>query len=118
MGQHTSEFHQEQLGVVNERVLENLSASTASIVVPPAAEFGGHEPFVDEDVIARFLQVEPREVLEMARAGEIPAHPLRRGKRHRWRFRISEVADAMSRRVAPSGATLRMAVPGATRRKQ
>ena len=30
----------------------------------------------------------------MARAGEIPAHPLGQGKRKQWRFRLSELADA------------------------
>jgi hypothetical protein len=35
-------------------------------------------------------------VLEMARAGEIPAHPIGRGKRKTWRFRLSELADAIA----------------------
>ena len=51
---------------------------------------GHFEPFVDERVIAGFLQVTPRRVLEMARKGQIPAHPLG-SKRRTWRFRVSEV---------------------------
>ena len=51
---------------------------------------GPFEPLVDERVIARFLQVTPRRVLEMARKGQIPAHPLG-SKRRTWRFRVSEV---------------------------
>jgi excisionase family DNA binding protein len=52
------------------------------------------EPFVDPNSAAEFLRVARRRVLEMARAGEIPAHPIGRGKRKQWRFRLSELADA------------------------
>lgn len=48
------------------------------------------EPFVDEHVVARFLQLAPRRILEMARTGEIPAHPIGR-TRKTWRFRLSEI---------------------------
>lgn len=34
------------------------------------------EPFVDVDAVASFLSVERRQVLQMARRGIIPAHPL------------------------------------------
>jgi len=51
---------------------------------------GAFEPLVNERVIACFLQVTPRRVLEMARKGHIPAHPLG-SKRRTWRFRVSEV---------------------------
>lgn len=53
-------------------------------------EFGSFEPYVDEFVIARFLQIEPRRVLEMVRAGQIPGHPIGR-MRKTWRFRLSEI---------------------------
>jgi hypothetical protein len=78
------------------------------------ASFGSFEPFVDEHVIARFLQVAPRRVLEMARKGELPAHPIGR-TRKTWRFRVSEVAAHFSN---TGHATMPAAVPGATRRKQ
>jgi hypothetical protein len=52
------------------------------------------EPFVDARAAAEFLCIKHRRVLEMARAGEIPAHPIGRGKRKTWRFRLSELADA------------------------
>jgi hypothetical protein len=48
------------------------------------------EPFVDENVVADFLVIEPRRVLEMARKALIPAHPLG-DKRKTWRFKISEI---------------------------
>jgi hypothetical protein len=52
------------------------------------------EPFVAADTAARFLCITRRRILEMSRAGEIPAHPIGRGKRKQWRFRLSELADA------------------------
>lgn len=58
--------------------------------VDGAAQLSAFEPFVDERVIARFLQVKPRRVLEMARKKEIPAHAIGR-TRKTWRFRISEI---------------------------
>jgi len=53
------------------------------------------EPFVDAAEAAEFLRLSRRRVLEMARAKEIPAHPLGYGKRKTWRFRLSELADAL-----------------------
>lgn len=52
------------------------------------------EPFVDALQGAEFLAIRPRRLLEMARAGDVPAHPIGRGKRKQWRFRLSELADA------------------------
>jgi len=54
------------------------------------------EPFVDADRAAEFLVITRRHLLEMARAGHIPAHPIGSGKRKTWRFRLSEIADAIS----------------------
>lgn len=56
----------------------------------PWSDFGDFEPFVDEHVVARFLQLAPRRVLEMARDGQLPAHPIG-CTRKTWRFRISEI---------------------------
>src|SRR3989442_7472391 len=50
-----------------------------------------HEPFVDADRSAEFLMITRRRVLEMARAGEIPAHAMGEGKRKMWRFRLPEL---------------------------
>ncbi len=118
MGQDYSiPFQQHQPGVVNEQTLEHLADST-STSSNPVADFGGFEPFVDEEVIALFLSVTPRRVLEMVRDGEIPAHPIDRRSRNTWRFRISEVSETISAKKNTNGATLKLAVPGATRRKQ
>ena len=58
----------------------------------------GHlpEPFVDAEKAAAFLSLRPRRVLELARAGFIPAYPLGDGQRRVWRFRLSEVASAIA----------------------
>jgi len=54
-----------------------------------------HEPFVDAETVADFLQLRPRRVLELARQGVIPAYPLGTGSRRVWRFRLSEVATEL-----------------------
>ena len=61
----------------------------------------GLEPFVDSQKAAEFLSIEPRQLLRLARAGQLPGYPLSlgKGKRHVWRFRLSELADAMRARV-------------------
>ncbi len=60
------------------------------------------EPFVDAETAAKFLCVSRRRVLEMARAKEIPAHPIGRSERKTWRFRLSELADALATNQAKS----------------
>ena len=54
------------------------------------------EPFVDAIRAADFLSLKPRRVLELARSGELPGYPLGTGKRRVWRFRLSELALAVS----------------------
>ena len=56
------------------------------------------EPFVDAVRAAGFLSLSPRRVLALARTGAIPAHPLGNGQRRVWRFRLSELASAVSAR--------------------
>jgi len=53
------------------------------------------EPFVDALTAARFLNLRPRHLLELARRGTIPAHPLGSGQRRVWRFRLSEISSAL-----------------------
>jgi hypothetical protein len=55
-----------------------------------------HEPFVDAAVVGDFLQLRRRRILELARQGVIPAYPLGTGSRRVWRFRLAEVAAALS----------------------
>jgi hypothetical protein len=83
----------------------------------PEYDFGPFEQYVDEHVIAAFLRLEPRQVLEMARARDITAHPIG-GTRKRWRFRISEVAADMEARKRPARAKMPQAVPGTKERNR
>lgn len=80
-----------------------------------------YERFVDADEAAQFLSITRRRVLELARAGILPGHPIRLGARRVWRFRLSELAAALldeSRiRFAPRtgrGMVRPQAVPDAT----
>jgi excisionase family DNA binding protein len=59
------------------------------------------EPFVDANRAAEFLSVTRRRVLEMARARQIPAYPVGDGSRRMWRFRLSELAEALVKKPAP-----------------
>ena len=54
------------------------------------------EPFVDADRASEFLSLTRRRILELARAGKLPGHPLGEGARRVWRFRLSEIANAVS----------------------
>jgi excisionase family DNA binding protein len=54
------------------------------------------ERFVDADQAAKFLSLNRRRILELARAGKLPAHPIGDGARRLWRFRLSELANALS----------------------
>ena len=60
------------------------------------------EPFVDAVRAAAFLSLRPRRVLELARRGMIPGHPLGDGQRKVWRFRLSELASAVGGRGVES----------------
>ena len=54
------------------------------------------EPFVTAERIAEHLKIARRQVLEMARKGLIPAHPVCFGSaRKLWRFKLSEVDQAV-----------------------
>jgi excisionase family DNA binding protein len=59
------------------------------------------ENFVDADEAAKFLSLTRRRILELARAGKLPGHPIGEGARRVWRFRLSEIADAVSSNKQP-----------------
>jgi Helix-turn-helix domain len=67
--------------------------STLMNIAPP-------EPFVDAVRAAAFLNLRTRRVLELARRGDLPGYPLGSGKRRVWRFRLSELAAAVSGMVS------------------
>ena len=78
------------------------------------------EGFVDADEAGKFLSLTRRRILELARAGKLPGHPIGDGARRVWRFRLSELAAAVSsteksRFASPVRASMvrPKAVPGA-----
>jgi hypothetical protein len=66
--------------------------------MPPEALEG----FVDADEAGKFLSLTRRRVLELARTHRLPGHPIGDGARRIWRFRLSELAAAVSRNVFTS----------------
>ena len=54
------------------------------------------ESFVDADEAAKFLSLNRRRILELARAGKLPGHPIGDGTRRVWRFRLREIAAAVT----------------------
>ncbi|MDP9159729.1 MAG: helix-turn-helix domain-containing protein [Acidobacteriota bacterium] len=54
------------------------------------------EAFVDADEAGKFLSLPRRRILELARAGKLPGHPIGAGFRRVWRFRLSEIAAAVT----------------------
>jgi len=59
------------------------------------------ERFVDADEAGEFLSLNRRRILELARAGKLPAHPIGEGSRRVWRFRLSEIAAAVTSTTKP-----------------
>ena len=55
------------------------------------------EGFVDADEAGKFLSLNRRRMLELARAGKLPGYPIGSGARRVWRFRLSELATALTR---------------------
>ena len=60
------------------------------------------EGFVDADEAGKFLSLNRRRILELARAGKLPGHPIGDGARRTWRFRVSELAAALAKNVFTS----------------
>jgi hypothetical protein len=66
--------------------------SNLSPVPPPKNTF---EPFVSADAVACYVGIERRQVMQLTRAGKLPAYPIdSEAKRKAWRYKLSEV-DAM-----------------------
>ena len=68
-------------------------------VLPSARLPHDPEPFVDPDTAAAFLGITRRTLLQKARSGRVPGHPLDGdAKRKEWRFKLSELDRFM---IAP-----------------
>jgi hypothetical protein len=116
MGQGFKQTYQEQFAVLRPGAKDELD-NKPSTQPSPRLPFSGYEPFVDEEVIAKFLNITSRRVLEMARACEIPAHAIGKGSRNTWRFRISEIDAHFAAKRKPARA-VPSAVAVVTPRKQ
>jgi excisionase family DNA binding protein len=68
------------------------------------------ERFVDSVVAAKFLSIQRRQLLQLAREGKIPAYPIGDGQRRLWRFRLSDLARAMEQRMVHRKGTDSMGV--------
>ena len=79
----------------NDRYRESRTvAETAHVLHAPITP----EPFVDATRAAEWFGVTSRRLLEMARAGQIPAYPLGVGSRKIWRFRLQEISTSIMRK--------------------
>jgi hypothetical protein len=65
--------------------------STLELVTPPA------EPMVDAETIGKHLQFSACHIRKLAAAGTIPGYSFGLGKKVHWRFKISEVDQAIKR---------------------
>lgn len=50
-----------------------------------------NESYVSPEEVAKFLSLNRERVVRLARAGKLPAHPIKTGSRCQWRFKLSEV---------------------------
>jgi excisionase family DNA binding protein len=73
---------------------------TESTASPPCRTL---EYYVDAGESGKFLGIHRRTVLQMARDGIIPAHPLGDGQRKAWRFLLSELDEWMRGRLNSAG---------------
>ncbi len=80
-------------------------------MVPTTEPF---EHFVSAEVVAEYLSFTPATVKAMARRGEIPAHPIGRGPRKTWRFRMSEIHAFFSTGKSPASARVDSGSPSAS----
>jgi Helix-turn-helix domain len=60
------------------------------------------EPLVDAQRAAEFLSISRRHLLDLTRSGALPGHPIGNSARRMWRFRLSELADAVDKNVFTS----------------
>jgi excisionase family DNA binding protein len=69
----------------------------AECVSPHSLDAIQPEPFVTANEVAEHLKITRRQVLEMARKNQLPAHPISFGRQRKiWRFKIIEVDQAVA----------------------
>jgi hypothetical protein len=60
-----------------------------------AARANDPERFVYSVVAAKFLSIQRKQLLQLARDGKLAAYPIGDGQRRLWRFRLSDLAKPM-----------------------
>ena len=70
------------------------------------------EYYVDAAEGALFLKMDRRTLLQKARQGRIPAHPMGDGPRKTWRFLLSELDAWLRRRVNSDCGAARVTTKG------
>lgn len=80
---------------MNDRLTPQPDSSGLDDLTSP---HGQPERFVDAETAASFCSITRRQLLMMARTGAIPAYPASLGSRRKqWRFRLSELAAAITK---------------------
>jgi hypothetical protein len=74
------------------------------------------EQFVPKEVVAEYLSLPIRKVMELARRLVIRAYPIG-SMRNQWRFRLSEVAEDITALTKPAQGTISVAAPTSRRNK-
>ena len=75
-----------------------------------------NEQFVPKEVVAQYLSLPIRKVMELARRRVIRAYPIG-SIRNQWRFRLSEVAEDVAALAEPRQRTMSPAASTSQRRK-
>jgi len=88
-------------GQIGGNSIDNRTSSAIPSTSGP--EGGGTdacpEHYVDAAVAAKFLSINRRTLMKMAREGHLPAHPLGDGARRLWRFLLSELDEWLRSRI-------------------
>lgn len=85
---------------IEEACAGNSSKAAPVIEIPKVATF---EPFVDADVVAVYLGIERKTVVNRARNKLMSSYPFSGDQRITYKFRLSEVDADMARlRVPPA----------------
>jgi hypothetical protein len=75
-----------------------------------------NEQFVPKEVVAEYLSLPMRKVMELARRRVIRGYPIG-SIRNQWRFRLSEVAEDITALTKPAQDTISAAAPTSRRNK-
>jgi hypothetical protein len=95
--------NEQEVGMQRKREAANEGLSFAAETPQPvrpilSREARDLEPYVSADAVAAHLSVRRRVVLNLARSGRIPAHPLDpNADKKIWRFKLSEIDAVLNR---------------------